>query len=964
MSLLDRLKPQPRWKHPDPETRIAAILELDDADELRAIVRDDAEAAVRRAAVKRLGDVDFLAAVARDDADERVRAEAAASLVEIASTGEAAAAEAAAAALDDQKHLGMIARSSPHETGRQIAVARLNDPRTLGAVARQAADPTTAMQALERLTHREELLDVAINSEHKDVAVAALEACAAADAGARDTFQTIAARAKHKAVGRRALALVQALDEAEAARLAAAEARRRQQVALCETIEAAERTPDWQAADAALVTAEREWRSLEPDVDPELVRRVTEAAGRARQAIAARRAEAVENERKAAAREAERGSRADLIGRAAALEASSADMFDQVAALEQEWELLAPPAELASSDAARLSTEFGAALAAARERRQRWEVTEAARASLTAAAEEADSLSAAEDMEAIARQWPELAARWQALTAAVGEVDDATASRFQQAKSRVELRVAALRQQAEQARADNLARLVQLCQHLDARIGAEDVKLRELERGQRGLRAALETPPPLPDTREAAQIGDRLRAVQARLVPRLRELRELDDWKRFANASAQEELIAQVEALRTEADLEKAANALRDLHVRWRDVAEAPRDQAEALWRRFKSTSDEIRARCGEFFAKQAEERAANLKLKEALCERAEALAGSTEWIKTAEELKRLQAEWKTIGPVSRKHAKSVWKRFRAACDAFFTRRQADLAERKRMWAANLERKQALCAQAETLAESTDWETAAAEVRRLQAEWKTIGPVRKNKSEAIWLRFRGACDHFFDRYKHRHQIELGSKLSEREALVVELESLATLDRAADPPDDLAARLAASWAQWTRLPALPRDVLEPLVQRYSTAQRTLVETFPAAFAGTPLDPTANLKKMEALCVKVENCLTREPEHPAAADTPTAILAARLREALAANTIGGRPGGRHGEEAKWRAAVEEVKDAQAAWRRLGPVPGDAGHALADRFQHACNRFFDQHRRRQATQAPSARRPRAGH
>jgi hypothetical protein len=962
MSLLDRLKPQPRWKHPDPETRIAAILELDDADELRAIVRDDADAGVRRAAVKRLGDVDFLAAVARDDADERVRTEAAASLVEIATTGEAAAAEAAASALGDQKYLATIARSSPHETARHAAVTRLSDPRALGSVARQAVDLTTAMRALEQLTHREELVDVAINSEHKDVAVAALETCAAADAGARDTFQTIATRAKHKAVGRRALALVQAIDEAEAARLAAIEARRRQQVALCETVEAAERMPDWQAADAALASAEQEWRSLEPDVDPELARRLAEAAVRTRQAIEARRTEAAEAERKAAAREAERASRVALVERVAALDASSAEVLDRAASLEQDWAQLAPPVELAANDAARLSTEFAAALTAVREGRQRWEAAEAARAGLTAVADEADTLSAAEDMEAIARHWPDLAARWQALAAEAGVVDEATASRFREARSRVESRVASLRQQAEQARADNLARLVQLCQHLEARVGTEDVKLRELERGQRSLRAALETPPPLPDTREATQIVDRLKAVQARLVPRLRELRELDDWKRFANASAQEELIAQVEALRAEPDLEKAANTLRDLHTRWRDVAEAPRDQAEALWRRFKSTSDEIRVRCGEFFAKQAEERAANLKLKEALCERAEALASSTDWIKTAEELKRLQAEWKTIGPVSRKHAKSVWKRFRAACDAFFTRRHADLAERKQMWAANLERKQTLCAQAEALAESNDWETAAAEVRRLQAEWKTVGPVRKNKSEAIWLRFRTACDHFFDRYKHRHQIELGSKLSEREALVVDLESLTAVDRSAGPPDDLAARLAANWTQWTRLPALPREVLEPLVQRYSAAQRVLVETFPAVFAGTPLDPSANLKKMEALCVRVENCLMREPE-PTAAATPTAILAARLREALAANTIGGRPNSRQAEESKWRAAVDDVKDAQAAWRRLGPVPGDAGRALADRFQHACNRFFDQHRRRQAPQPPSARPPRAG-
>jgi hypothetical protein len=82
----------------------------------------------------------------------------------------------------------------------------------------------------------------------------------------------------------------------------------------------------------------------------------------------------------------------------------------------------------------------------------------------------------------------------------------------------------------------------------------------------------------------------------------------------------------------------------------------------------------------------------------------------------------------------------------------------------------------------------------------------------------------------------------------------------------------------------------------------------------------------------------------------------MLAQRLREALAANTIGGRGASRVSEDAKWRAAADDVKDAQVAWRRLGPVPGEPGRALAERFNRACQRFFDQHRRRRAT--PPAR------
>ena len=118
---------------------------------------------------------------------------------------------------------------------------------------------------------------------------------------------------------------------------------------------------------------------------------------------------------------------------------------------------------------------------------------------------------------------------------------------------------------------------------------------------------------------------------------------------------------------------------MRELQGRWKQVALAPRAQGEAMWRRFKAAQDEVFARTSAHMAAQNEERHGNLARKQALSERAEALADSTDWVRTATEIQKLQAEWKTIGPVTRGHEKAVWERFRAACDRFFTRRQEDL---------------------------------------------------------------------------------------------------------------------------------------------------------------------------------------------------------------------------------------------------------------------------------------------
>src|ERR671921_483570 len=208
-----------------------------------------------------------------------------------------------------------------------------------------------------------------------------------------------------------------------------------------------------------------------------------------------------------------------------------------------------------------------------------------------------------------------------------------------------------------------------------ARMGglvAEDRALREADRIARELRSALDALPPVPD-REQHALAERVKAAQAAISPKLHELREMDEWKRFANAAIQEELIARAEALRVkygfdtpegpkEEDLDKAARELHDIQERWKRVAEAPRAQAQALWHRYRQAADPIQARLREFFSQRNEERKGNLDKKLALIARAEELAESTDWIKTADELKKLQAEWQQVGPVPRQETRATWK--------------------------------------------------------------------------------------------------------------------------------------------------------------------------------------------------------------------------------------------------------------------------------------------------------------
>jgi hypothetical protein len=955
MSFLDRFKPQPKHKSPDPDVRLAAVQELgtdpEDLATLAVLAREDTDARVRRAAAARVDNVSVLGAVALSDPDEGIRAEAAERLTAIASGERADAARLALGALRDQKYLAVVVRQSPLDAIRAEALGRLTDVKALSSAARHAADPRSAMIAVERIQDAAELLNVALKTEHKDAGISALERAMAAGPVERDALEEIATRAKNKSIGKKARTVIQELEAEEAARKAALERQQQRIAAALARVEALAATPAGEGTPQQLDEAEAEWRELVAAnlvaADGDEQGRFASAASATRGAIARAERE-VASQRELAARLADvRGRKLSLCERVEALRGET--ILDDVARARAEWEGLPSMAEEEAVDTGLLA-RFEEACRRAGERHEQREEIARANARLDSLSQEADALAAQEDSPAYA--WESIAREWNDLLPRTDAADPAAAERFARAEATIRERADAKRAAAEKALRQQVTRLEQLIDRVQKRVGAEDLTLREADKMARDLRGAIEAPPMLPHADRDALV-ERLKAALALLAPRLHELREMDEWKRFANAAVQEELIAHTEALRTKfdlekpEDLEKAAHELHEIQERWKQAAEAPRAQAQTLWHRYRQAADPIQAKAREFFAHRAEERQESLQKKIALCERAEALADSTDWIRTADELKKLQLEWQAIGPVPRPDTRVVWKRFRDACDRFFTRRNQDLAQRKEVWAANQAKKEALCARAEQLAESREWERAAAEIRRLQAEWKTIGPVRRTKSEALWQRFRAACDRFFDRYKRRDEIELEARQADREALAQELEALLPAEDSDAPvPSDLLERVRSLRTRWNQSTPAVRQGADPLSGRFVAAMERLLTTYPDAFRGTELDVDASRHRMEKLCARVEGFAA---DHEAPPPGSSQALAAMLREALAANTIGGRAG----EESKWRSMADEVRQAQASWTRLVPVPGESGRQLTDRFHKACNRFFDQYRRRMPQQ-----------
>lgn len=952
MGILEKLRPQPRWKHADPGVRAAAVYDLppEDAEALLGLAREDADSRVRRAAVVRLSDAEVLGEIARTDPDDDVRGEAVRSLAGLAAETDAVdrATEAVRqlVALGRLKEVVVVARENPRAEVRAAVVDLLVDAKSLGAVSRQASDGRTRLRALARLSDAEELLHVALKSEHTDSAVSALERIE--DPAA---LAAIAQRGRSKVAARRARTRLRQAEEAaqpvaEAAAPVSAADRARAQELLHEA-EALVALPDPEQASAALARVRLAWAEFHADaeLDEQTVRQFESASDAVREAIEERRRDAAaehERQRVLAQEQADRLAIVEEIETLAGPEAA-----DRIAELRVKWDRLPPmPSEYAAS----LTRRFQDGSRAFEDRERRRVLAAAAAGRLETLATELEQLAASD------QGVDDVVARWRGLRRDAdvlrehAEANPAAAERLEAAVARLEQKESEYQQARTRQETESLKRLQQFCRQLETLAAAETITLKAGDRALRDIRAAIDERAPLPSKRDRQEIQARLEELRGRLAPRVQELRDADEWQRWANLQVQEEISREMEALKTEENLELAGRRMRELQARWKQVALAPRAQGEAMWRRFKTAQDEVYARTATFFTAQNEERVSNLAKKQALCERVEALAGSSDWVKTATEIQTLQAEWKTIGPVARGHEKAIWERFRRACDQFFTRRQEDLKHRKDEWATNLALKEKLCVSAEDLADSSEWEAAAAAFKRLQAEWKQVGPVRKSKSEAIWQRFRAACDRFFDRYKHRDQLELQEKAAARDAVIRELEALQPADTGAPgpAPDGLYAVVQAARGRWQQAPELPRAVQQDLAVRYHEALGRLVAAWPEGFAGTDLDPEATRRRMEKLLAKVEE-LTAVPAAVAPANlSPTELLAQKLRERLASNTMSGATRAAESEHARQRALEQEVRAAQAQWMRLGPVPPQVAGPLNERFQRACRRFFDQRKR----------------
>ena len=188
------------------------------------------------------------------------------------------------------------------------------------------------------------------------------------------------------------------------------------------------------------------------------------------------------------------------------------------------------------------------------------------------------------------------------------------------------------------------------------------------------------------------------------------------------------------------------------LQNKWKTIGFAPQKMNVKIFERFRKACDEFFRKKGEFFKSLKEGMNENLEKKRALCEKAEALKDSTDWKATADELTKLQKEWKTIGPVAKKYSDAVWKRFISTCDYFFEQKNKATSSQRSVEQENLEKKKAIIEKLNAIDDQMNTEEATQLVRDLMKEWNGIGHVPFKEKDRIYKQYHSQVDKLFERF--------------------------------------------------------------------------------------------------------------------------------------------------------------------------------------------------------------------
>lgn len=301
---------------------------------------------------------------------------------------------------------------------------------------------------------------------------------------------------------------------------------------------------------------------------------------------------------------------------------------------------------------------------------------------------------------------------------------------------------------------------------------------------------------------------------------------EFRDYDFKKNLELKNAICESVEKLIDDTDSVSAFHQLQNFHQQWREIGPVARELREEIWTRFKNASTAINKKYQTHFESLKGREEENLVEKTAICEALKNIDYSTltsfkEWDEKSKEVIELQAKWKTIGFVPKKVNNQIFEEFRSLCDAFFEKKSEFFKGVRGEMDENLDKKRALTEQAKALKDSTDWKSTTDKLIAIQKEWKTIGPVPRKYSDAIWKEFVTACDYFFEQKKKNESSQKSEELDNLAAKKEIIEKIKNIDQSLEP-SELIAKVRELADEWHKIGFVPFKEKDKIYKEFHQA----------------------------------------------------------------------------------------------------------------------------------------------
>ena len=289
-----------------------------------------------------------------------------------------------------------------------------------------------------------------------------------------------------------------------------------------------------------------------------------------------------------------------------------------------------------------------------------------------------------------------------------------------------------------------------------------------------------------------------------------RDLRDLDFRH---NLEEKEKLIVRAEALAEEQDINKAFRELQILHKIWKeDIGPVDREHRDDVWNRFSAATKVIHKKRQDFFKNQEEIYEANLKVKQDIISKIEAIANNPVnshnlWQKQIKEIEALREQFFKAGKVPYKVNEDTWAAFKEAVRRFNRNKNTYYKKLKKEQHKNLEKKLELVALAESLKDSEDWDETTPVLKKIQSDWKNIGHVPRKHSDKVWADFKAACNHYFDRLHARKNKDFEVEMEAFNKKKAFMEEIKAFELSGEQEKDLeqVKNFIESWKSFGRVP---------------------------------------------------------------------------------------------------------------------------------------------------------------